>query len=592
MEHKLIVDLFAGGGGASMGIEMALGRSADIAINHDPVAIAMHAINHPETEHYCNDIWAVDPDDVRPGKPIGLLWASPDCKHFSKAKGGKPKNRNIRDLAWVIVDWAEKRKPDVIIVENVEEFRTWGPLDNEGKIIPEFSGQTFEDWVSRLKRAGYRVDWRESRASSYGAPTIRKRLCIIASRIGRPQWPQPTHGDPAMPEVRAGKLLPWRTAAEDVIDWSLVCPSIFDSRQAIWERHGLRAVRPLAHNTGARVARGIRRYVLDAQEPFIVTLTHGVRTEPANEPLRTVTGANRGEKAIITPVITHAQHGGSNRDAREPYHTIAASKKDQNQVAVASLVQTGYGERHGQAPRALDPKAPLGTAVAGGAKHAPVAAFLAQQNTDRNGFNPGRPADKPVSTVTSTGAQQNVVAAHVTRQFGTSTGHAADKPTGAVTAGWNKTGIVSGALVKYYGTPQDPRTDEPLHTVTATDRFGLAGLALDAPPFASEHEARARDVADFMRLHGQWDDREFVTLEIGDMTFVIVDIGLRMLTPRELFNAQGFPPDYRIERDNDGNRFSKSDQVGRAGNSVSPPWAAAHVAANCNHLAEFREAAE
>lgn len=724
----LIIDLFAGGGGASLGIEMATGRSPDIAINHDPVAIAMHKANHPDTEHYCNDIWAVDPADVRPGEPVDLLWASPDCKHFSKAKGGKPKERNIRDLAWVIVDWVEKRKPDVVSVENVEEFRTWGPLYEDGTPIKELAGQTFDDWVKRIKRAGYKVDWRESRASSYGAPTIRKRLCIIASRLAEPVWPRATHGDPKTPQVQAGKQRLWRTAAYHVIDWSIVCPSIFDTRQQIWEKHGLRAVRPLAHNTGARTARGIRRYVLDALQPFIVTLTHGARTESAGEPLRTVTGANRGEKAVVVPsltrfntgatgshidepmptvtansfikrpggaaplgvvapVLAYAQHGGRPRPITEPAHTITASTKDQNQViaprlmtmrnsakpfqgagepthtvnaggagltcVAASLVQTGYGERKGQAPRALDPEKPLGTVVAGGVKHALVSALMtsvahgdsggrraypvtephntvtntqdralvvptlvgcggrAAQSRPRGGDEPmatltskadvclttaflaqnntgvvGHDARKPMSTIVGKGCTQGVVAAHMLSLKGSSRrASAADEPARAVCAGGGQSALVTGALVKYYGTAAAGQVvDEPLHTVTDRARFAFAELALCAPTFGPEHEARAREVAEFLREHGVWDGGEFVTVEIQGITFVIADIGLRMLTPRELFNAQGFPPDYKIDQDDEGNTFSKSDQIGRAGNSVSPQWAAAHVAANCPHL--------
>lgn len=709
MTHKLIIDLFAGGGGASMGIEMALGRSPDVAVNHDPVAIAMHTVNHPETLHLCNDVWQVDPNSVRPGEPVGLLWASPDCKHFSKAKGGKPKDRNIRDLAWVIVDWAEKRKPDVIIVENVEEFRTWGPLYDDGTPIPEFVGQIFDDWVKRLQRAGYKVDWRESRASAYGAPTIRKRLCIIASRIGKPRWPKPTHADPGSLDVAKGLALPWRTAAEHVIDWTLPCPSIFDDKATIKARYGLAAVRPLAHNTGARVARGIRRYVLETARPFIVgvggrmgqsperpadmpfqtitakadscvvvpnllTLTHGGRELPAEEPLRTVTCANRGEMAVIAPsitrfnsgatgsaideplptvtansfiqrpggaaplgvlapVLTYAQQGGRNRPADAPLHTVTASAKDQNAVIAphlmtmrnsgkpfqgadepthtvtaggagltciaASLVQTGYGEREGQQPRALDPEAPLGTVVAGGGKHAAVAAFLAQHNNDSRrdgGVNPGRDARAPVSTLTTSGSHQSVVAAHMLTLKG-SDRRASDceEPARAICAQGTHEAVVTGALVKYYGTGDGQEIEDPLHTVTVKDRFGFVEAMLAAPPFGPEHEARAREVAEFLRFHGAWHGGEFVTLEVEGITFIIADIGMRMLTPRELFNAQGFPRDYRIDRDADGNVFSKSDQIGRAGNSVSPPWAAAHVAANCRHLMaepEHMEAAE
>ncbi len=692
----LIVDLFAGGGGASLGIEMALGRSPDIAINHDPVALAMHKANHPDTEHLCNDIWKVDPDSVRPGEHIGLIWSSPDCTHFSIAKGGKPKDKNIRDLAWVIVDWTEKRKPDVVMVENVVEFRQWGPLYDDGTPIKELAGLHFDDWIRRFRRAGYKVDWRISRASSYRAPTIRKRICVIASRIGKPVWPKPTHGDPKTPQVQAGKLLPWKTAADDVIDWTLPCPSIFDTKEQIWEKYGLRAVRPNAYNTRARVARGIKRYVLDEAKPYIVTLTHGGRTEDATEPLRTVTAANRGEKAVVVPSLTRFNTGSTGSKADDPVPTVTANSyiKRPGGAAplgvVAPVLAPRYLEKPGDSPRVRSVQEPAATVTAGG--HAPgslVTAVLsyAQQGganrsigspahtitasdkdqnqiisphlmTMRNSGKPFQGAEQPTHTVTAGGAGLSCVAAHITRQFGNSVGHAADDPTGSVTAGVNKTGmvaavlaqhnsdprrkggvnpgravhdplstvtatgsqqgliaahmmslkgsdrrastadepsrtvcaggghsaIVSGFLAKYYGTATAQRVDEPNHTITDKARFAFTELALSAPPFGPEHEARAQEVAEFLREHGVWDGGEFVTLEIDCVTFVIVDIGLRMLTPRELFNAQGFPATYKIDRDDDGNVFTKSDQIGRAGNSVSPPWAAAHIEANCSHL--------
>lgn len=673
----MIIDSFAGGGGASTGIELALGRSPDVAINHSAEALALHAANHPETLHLDSNIWDVDPREIARGRRVGLLWASPDCKHFSKAKGGAPRDRNIRDLAWVVVDWAEKVQPDVILLENVEEFRTWGPLDIHGQPIKEFAGLEFERWMRRLKRAGYRVQWRELRACDYGAPTIRKRFFMVARRDGRRiTWPKPTHGDPASAAVRKGKLLPWRTAAE-CIDWSLPCPSIFDTSAEVMAKHGLRAIRPLAENTLARVARGMKRYVLDAERPFLVNLTHGGRVEDAAAPVRTITGAHRGEKAvvvpsmmslkgtdrrdsridvphptvlaggghsallvphlatmrnsqkpwqgadepthtvtaggagltliapslqrfnggatgadlrepaptvtansyikrpggaaplgIIAPVLTYAQQGGHNRLAEAPHHTITASNKDQNSVMVAGLVQTGYGERPGQQPRALDPQAPLGTVVAGGAKHAPLAAFLAQQNGGprMEGFT-GRPATTPASTITASGSQQTPVAAFLT---------------------------------KYYGQGTGATLAEPCHTVTVDDRFGHIQASLEAPPFTRAHEARARQVADFLRAHDAWEGGEFVTLTIDGGEFIVVDIGLRMLTPRELFTAQGFPADYVIEGvwdegtgwemlgHNGGptfREFPKNVQVSCCGNSVCPPLAEALVHANCAHLA-------
>ncbi len=566
--EPMICDSFAGGGGASTGIEMALGRSPDIAINHNPAALALHAANHPDTLHLSENVWQVDPLDYVKGRHVGLAWFSPDCKHFSKAKGGKPVERNIRDLAWVVVLWAERVRPDVIMLENVEEFREWGPLreekrngpNGEQRVVlmpdPDKRGATFAKWAKQLRRLGYRLEHRELRACDYGAPTIRKRLFLIARRDGRPiVWPKPTHGRPDDPDVLAGRKLPWRTAAE-VIDWTLPCPSIFDSSAEIFARHGLRSVRPLADATMSRVARGVDRYVLKAKRPFLVNLTHGVRTESADDPFNTITAAHRGEKAVISPsvvkfqtgstghaadeplhtvtansfkkkpggaaplgivapVLTYGQQGGGNRSVEDPHHTITASSKDQNALIAPTLVQTGYGEREGQAPRALDIGAPLGTVVAGGAKHAlavptlvgcggragqsrprgvdepaatmtakadvcVAAAFLAQHNNDsrrEGGVNPGRPAGEPLSTITSA-PQQGVVSAFVSRQFGKGIGHGMDEPTHTATAGVNKSMLVAPHLMtmRNAGKPFNG-ADEPAHTITA----GGAGLSVVAP---------------------------------------------------------------------------------------------------------------
>jgi DNA (cytosine-5)-methyltransferase 1 len=632
--RKLIVDSFAGGGGASTGIEMALGRSPDIAINHSADALAMHEVNHPETLHLDSNIWDVAPREVTGGRPVGLFWASPDCKHFSKAKGGKPMDRNIRDLAWVVVRWAEEVKPDVIILENVEEFVTCGPLYEDGRPIVELRGHTFEDWTRRLKKAGYRVQWRELRACDYGAPTIRKRFFMIARRDGLPiVWPKRTHGDPRKPAdaklIAAGRLKPWRTAAE-IIDWSLPCPSIFDSAAEIWEKFGVRAVRPLADATMRRIARGVVRYVLEAKRPFVV------RTDMASaagrngvngldEPLRTQTTA--GSHAIVAPVITAAQHGGSVRAADDPLHTIAASPKDQNAVIVPSLVGCGgragqsaprggdeplgtltakpdgcvvasylvprYGEREGQDPRTrpVDVPAPVvvpdgnggslaavhlsrftqngvgssadepvDTVMAGAPKFGVVAAFLAQHNNDSRrigGVNPGRPADEPVATITQAGAQQAVVAAHLQNMRGSDRRDApADGPVPTLSAQGNHAALISGFLTKYYGQGDGADVAGPLHTDTVKDRFGL------------------------------------VTVEIDGQTFAIADIGMRMLTPRERFRAQGFPDSYVIDRRPDGSAITATVQGSCCGNSVCPPLAEALVAANCGHLAEAQEAAE
>lgn len=644
--RPMIVDSFAGGGGASTGIEMALGRSPDIAINHNPAALALHAANHPETLHLSENVYHVDPLDHMRGRHIGLMHFSPDCKHFSKAKGGKPVERNIRDLAWIIPGWIERiqksgGKVDVVTMENVEEWKDWGPLiETERGLMPcpDRRGHTFKAWCKAIKRLGGRIEWRELRACDYGAPTIRKRLFLIVRFDGQAiVWPEPTHGDPKSEDVIAGRKLPWRTAAE-IIDWSLPCPSIFDTAPEIWAKHGMRSVRPLADNTMARVARGMKRYVLAVERPFLVQTGYGERKgqaprcmdidaplgtvvasgikhnvvaphlmtmrnagkpfNGADEPTHTVTAGGAG-LSVVTPVLTYAQQGGGSRSVEDPHHTICASNKDQNAVIVPTLV--GCGGRAGQSrPRGGDePMATITTKADG----CVAAAFIAQQNNDSRrigGVNPGRGADEPISTVTATGAQQSPVMAFISRQFGTSTGHGIDAPLGTVTAdGGGKSALVAPYLQKYYGTGDGSRLDEPCHTVTVNDRFGHVEASIDAPPFTSDQEDRAREVAAFLRSHGFWDEREFVTLEIARLTFVIVDIGMRMLSPRELFNAQGFPPDYIIDGVWEGEgedrhfvEFPKNVQVSCCGNSVSPPPYAAIVAANCPELMVMREAAE
>jgi DNA (cytosine-5)-methyltransferase 1 len=667
MIEPLIVDSFAGGGGASTGIEMALGRSPDIAINHNADALALHAANHPDTLHLSENIFKVDPLDHVAGKHVGLAWFSPDCKHFSKAKGGKPVERNIRDLAWIIVLWAERAKPDVIIMENVEEWKEWGPLIETDKGLmpcPDNRGVTFKKWCKAMKRAGYKLQHRELRACDYGAPTIRKRLFVVARRDGLPiVWPAPTHGAPTDTDVIAGRKKAWRTAAE-IIDWSLPCPSIFDTAPQIMEKFSLRSVRPLADATMARVARGTKRYVLDAARPFLVSVAHGDsggrreypiddpfgvvtaggishavvapslsafygpgaggkdRSASAEEPVRVVTTENRhavvaphlmtmrnsgkpfngadepthtitaggAGLSIVAPVLTYAQQGGSNRSVEDPHHTITASKKDQNSVIMPNLMSM-----KGSDPRDSSVEEPHPTVLAGGGHSAVVSAFVAQHNNDSRrigGVNPGRAADEPMSTVTSTGAQQGVVSAFVSRQFGASIGHGVEEPSATVTAGVNKSAVVAPFLQAYYGTGDGGEENQPARTITTKDRHGHVEAMLNVPPFTDEQHARAREVADFMRSYGFWDEREFVTLIVDEFEFVIVDIGMRMLTPRELYSAQGFPTDYKIDADANGRPFPKNVQVSCVGNSVSPPVAAAIVAANCQHLIQFQEAAE
>jgi len=574
--RPFIIDSFAGGGGASTGIEKALGRSPDYAINHDAAALALHAVNHPDTIHLSENVYHIDPLDHLRGKHIGLAWFSPDCKHFSKAKGGKPVSRNIRDLCWIIPGWIERiqksgGKVDVVIMENVEEFKDYGPLikTEKGEMPdPERKGETFQKWCKKLRQLGARIEMRELRGRDYGAPTIRKRLFIIMRFDGlKIVWPKPTHGAPDDADVLAGRLQPWPIVA-DCIDWSIPCPSIFDTAEEIWQKYGLRAVRPLAANSNARVARGLDRFVIRARRPFLVNLTHGGRIESIDEPARVITAAHRGEKALIVPTVV------------------------------------GCGGRAGQSrPRGGVDQFATVTAKADACI---ATAFMAQANNDSRrigGVNPGRPMDEAASTITQSGSHQQIVSAYIARQFGTSTGHLIDQPSGTIMAdGQGKSQLVMPYLQSYYATGEGSREDEAMRTATVKPRHGHIEAIVGVPPFTEVHTARARQVADFMRSHGLWDDREFVTVEIDGHVFVIVDIGMRMLTPRELYNAQGFPADYKIDGYFDGSRighnggpawvpFSKSVQVSCVGNSVCPPVAEALVAANCAHLIEERLAA-
>lgn len=509
----LIVDNFAGGGGASAGIELALGRSPDIAVNHDAAAIAIHEANHPATRHLCGDVWDVDPAAVCGHRPVALAWFSPDCKHHSKAKGGKPRDSKIRGLAWVVVRWARTVKPAVIMLENVEEFADWGPLLEDGTPHPERRGWTFRRWVGSLQAAGYVVETRELRACDYGAPTTRKRLFIIARSDGLPiVWPDPTHGP--------GRAKPWRTAAE-CIDWSLPCPSIFER------------TKPLAEKTLARIARGIRKFVIENPRPFIVPATHGdgasgpdQRIHSVDEPLR-----------VVTPLVLSNMTNNVPRPAHEPMPTLLTG--NHKFVVAPTLVQTSYGERHGQAPRILDLHVPLGTVVAGGQKHALVSAFLAK-HFGGGYVGPGVAPSSPMSTVTTVD-HHAVVATHLSKFYGTGTGAKLDGPAPTVTAGACHIAEVRAFLTKFYGGAGQA-ADRPIDAVSTANRFGL------------------------------------VTVE-GE-SYQIADIGMRMLGPRELFRAQGFEDSYIIDPIFEGKPLTKTAQIRACGNSVCPPLAAAIVRAN------------
>lgn len=545
---ELIVDNFAGGGGASTGIELATGYSVDIAINHDPEAIKMHKANHPNTKHYCENVWAVDPVKACKGHPVALAWFSPDCKHFSKAKGGKPKDKNIRGLAWVACRWAGLVRPRVIMLENVEEFKTWGPLGRRHHPIKAKQGKTFEKFVQQLTDLGYEVEFRELVAADYGAPTMRKRFFMIARCDGKPiVWPEPTHAPADSDEVKAGLLKPY-VGAYTQLDFSLPCPSIFDTSEEIKEKYGIRAVRPLAPKTMERIARGLKKFVLDNPEPFIVPIGYGERKGQAprvhdiEKPLPTIVGS--GKHYLCEPKlapylsVNRENHFGS--DMREPVHTITAN--NQHMLMTPTLIQyhseTAQGEVRGQTIQD-----PIMT-VDGSNRYGLVTSFI-QKYYGGNYQGNGSDIKEPLHTITT--LERNAMCAvNLIQMNNHCDGRDVKEPIPTITAGDGHFGEVRAFLIKYYGQGTGQDIKAPLDTVTAQDRFGL--------------------------------------VTINGVDYQIVDIGLRMLEPRELYGCQGFPEDYIIDHDYTGKTYPRSEQVRRCGNAVCPPIPAALVRANLPEL--------
>lgn len=545
---ELIVDNFAGGGGASTGIELATGYSVDIAINHDPEAIKMHKANHPNTKHYCENVWAVDPVKACKGHPVALAWFSPDCKHFSKAKGGKPKDKNIRGLAWVACRWAGLVRPRVIMLENVEEFKTWGPLGRRHHPIKAKQGKTFEKFVQQLTDLGYEVEFRELVAADYGAPTMRKRFFMIARCDGKPiVWPEPTHAPADSDEVKAGLLKPY-VGAYTQLDFSLPCPSIFDTSEEIKEKYGIRAVRPLAPKTMERIARGLKKFVLDNPEPFIVPIGYGERKGQAprvhdiEKPLPTIVGS--GKHYLCEPKlapylsVNRENHFGS--DMREPVHTITAN--NQHMLMTPTLIQyhseTAQGEVRGQTIQD-----PIMT-VDGSNRYGLVTSFI-QKYYGGNYQGNGSDIKEPLHTITT--LERNAMCAvNLIQMNNHCDGRDVKEPIPTITAGDGHFGEVRAFLIKYYGQGTGQDIKAPLDTVTAQDRFGL--------------------------------------VTINGVDYQIVDIGLRMLEPRELYGCQGFPDDYIIDHDYTGKTYPRSEQVRRCGNAVCPPIPAALVKANLPEL--------
>lgn len=612
---EIIVDNFAGGGGASTGIELATGRVVDIAINHDPDAILMHKTNHPHTEHYQASVWDVDPVKVCRGRPVGLSWFSPDCKHFSKAKGAAPVDRNIRGLAWIVLRWAGTVRPRIIILENVEEFVTWGPV-RKGKPVKRLAGQTFLKWKSQLEALGYDVDHRELVAADYGAPTTRKRFVLVARCDGHPVvWPERTHAPADSEEARSGHYKPWCSAAE-IIDWSIPMFSVFDSKDEIKNRHGVNAVRPLADNTMRRVIRGVDKFTIKSGKPFLVECNHtstairydafrggdvdapmmtitarhgrgvcdpllapvtfsntsGSVGSPANAPVHTVT--TDGKQVVASAQLTAiGQTGGGDRvrDIREPVQTVVS--KQEVCVTSAQLIQ--YHTEQTENVRASGLFGPMQT-IDGSNRYGLVAANMTEYYGNGNPLN----LREPMHTVTGHD-REALAAAHICKYFGGVVGAEASEPLPTVTS-VDHNAVAASHIVEFKGQDIGQRAGAPLRTITTSaGEFALCHAVIQKYDEA-EDVGRWPQIRALLNRHCGYDlkDDEIVLLVIGGTAYYIRDILLRMLQPRELYAAMGFPLDYIIDRDYKGNEYGKTKQVARCGNAVCPPMAEAVVRAN------------
>lgn len=562
--EEMIIDNFAGGGGASTGIELATGRAVDAAINHDPDAILMHQTNHPQTRHYCESVWDVDPWEVTRGRPVGLAWFSPDCKHFSKAKGSKPVDRNIRGLAWIVLKWAGTVKPRVIILENVEEFQTWGPV-RKGKPVKSRRGETFRKWKEQLQALGYEIDHRELVAADYGAPTIRKRFFLIARCDGKPIiWPERTHAPKDSEEVKNGKCKPWRGAAE-IIDWTIPCPSIFDTTDEIKEKYGIRAVRPLAVNTRKRIARGIEKFVLQNKEPFIVPIGYGERKGQAprvhdiKEPVSTVVSSGKQYlcQPELSPFIVQVNHKGEQfrgQELKEPIPTITGKH--------------GYGLA-----------TPVMTAIAvSKAEQCLAMPSLIQYHTEQSERVRGQGMDEPIMTLDAAN-RYGLSVAYLAEYFQNGRPLDVKSPLHTSTTK-DRECVVETFISKFYKTGIGQKPDEPLHTVTTSaGHFGIVTVKMNRSEMNLHHWNEVRELLNAYCGYAIAAD-EILLLDVNGTLYFISDIGLRMLTPRELYAANGFPPDYIIDHDYTGKAYGKTKQVARCGNAVPPPFAEALVRAN------------
>lgn len=569
---EIIVDNFAGGGGASTGIELAAGRPVAIAINHDPDAILLHKTNHLYTEHLQASVWDVDPVEVCRGRSVGLAWFSPDCKHFSKAKGAALVDRNIRGLAWIVLRWAALVRPRVIMLENVEEFQTWGPV-RKGKPVKSKAGQTFRKWKQQLSNLGYAIDHRELVAADYGAPTTRKRFVLVARCDGKQiVWPERTHAPRDSEEVKSGKCLPWRSAAE-IIDWTIPGYSIFESKQEIMERYGVKVVRPLADNTMRRVIRGVDKFTIRSGKPFLVECNHGGDgyTRSAEEPVNTLTGKYTGG-VVSASLMSIGQTGGGDRirDIREPSPTTV-SKQEACCVA-ANLIQ--YHTEQTENVRASGLNAPINTVDASN-RYGLTCANLVEY------YGNGVPLDisEPMHTATSHD-REALVSAHIQKYFGGVVGEDAREPLPTVTTA-DHNAMCAAHIAEFKGQDIGQSVYAPLRTITASagEFAECRAVLVKAGNCNLGHWSEIRSLLNRHCGYSLADD-EVIMLIIRGVAYYIADITLRMLTPRELYNAMGFPSDYIIDRDYLGNAYGKTKQVARCGNAVCPPLAEAMVRAN------------
>lgn len=573
---EIIVDNFAGGGGASTGMELATGRVVDIAINHDPDAILMHRTNHPHTTHYQASVWDVDPVEVCRGRKVGLAWFSPDCKHFSKAKGGKPVDKNIRGLAWIVLRWAGTVRPRVIILENVEEFQTWGPV-RKGKPVKKLTGQTFRKWLDQLRNLGYAVEWRELVAADYGAPTTRKRFFLIARCDGRPiVWPTPTHAPADSPEVKAGLRQPWRSAAE-IIDWSLPTPSIFDTKESIREKYNLTAQRPLRPNTMARVARGVDKFVIKTASPFLVVVNHSgeFRGQDPGEPLQTVTAKHGYGVAspVLAPWTVTNTTNSTGHPVSEPVDTARTGGGGGQMFLSASLVQ--YHTEQGERVRGQGLDAPLLTVDASN-RYGLSAVCLEKYY----GTATGQGAEEPLHTITAKD-REGVVAASLSKFYGGVVGAEMSQPLPTVTS-IDHNAVQMAHMAKFYGNEFGEPMSRPLSTVTASGaHHGLVTTTVVPVSHVADLKNWPK-IRELLNTYCGYDlkENEVILFRISGSLYFMADVGLRMLTPRELYRANGFPDDYIIDRDYTGKEYGKAKQVARCGNAVPPPFATALVRAN------------